>query len=76
MIANRRSFSTQASGAAAAVLLVGSVGVAAAAQPVIMAAHRATYELSLAENDGGKGVEAARGRIVFEFSGSSCEGYT
>jgi hypothetical protein len=52
-------------------------GIAWAAQPVTMAAHRATYELSLAEGDGGgKGVENARGRIVFEFTGSACEGYT
>lgn len=52
-------------------------GLAWAAQPVSMAAHRATYELSLAEGDGDRqGVENARGRIVFEFSGSACEGYT
>lgn len=60
----------------AAVFLLAAA--AHAAQPVTMAAHRATYELSLADDkDGsGKGVETARGRIVFEFSGSSCEGYT
>lgn len=61
-----------------ALVLLASAHAALAAQPVTMAAHRATYELSLADDkDGsGKGVETARGRIVFEFSGSSCEGYT
>jgi hypothetical protein len=76
MIANSRPFSTAARAGAALALLVGSAHAAAAAQPVTMASHRATYELSLSDNDGGKGVEAARGRIVFEFTGSSCEGYT
>jgi hypothetical protein len=75
MIATSRSFSTASAGAAL-VLVLGSSGIARAAQPVTMASHRATYELSLADNDGGKGVETARGRIVFEFTGSSCEGYT
>ncbi|MFO1149104.1 MAG: cell envelope integrity EipB family protein [Alsobacter sp.] len=76
MIANRRPFSTASSAGAVLILLAGPAHVALAAQPVTMASHRATYELSLADNDGGKGVEAARGRIVFEFTGSSCEGYT
>lgn len=47
---------------------------AAAAGP-IMAPHRATYDLSLSKSAGNKGAEAARGRIVFEFTGSACEGY-
>jgi hypothetical protein len=62
---------------AGGVALAGlAVTAAAADQPVQMAAHRATYDLSLADRDGGKGVETARGRIVFEFTGSACEGYT
>jgi hypothetical protein len=77
MIAISRRFPARLAGHAAALgLLAGSGGLAWAAQPVTMAAHRATYELSLADSDGGKGVEAARGRIVFEFTGSACEGYT
>jgi hypothetical protein len=48
----------------------------ASAEPVVLAAHRATYELSLSDSAGNKGIEGARGRIVFEFSGSACEGYT
>ncbi|WP_460451624.1 cell envelope integrity EipB family protein [Alsobacter sp. SYSU BS001988] len=47
----------------------------AAAGPLAMAPHRASYDLSLAKTGGAKGVESARGRIVFEFTGSACEGY-
>lgn len=62
--------------ATGSVLALAGTAAAFAAQPVQMAAHRATYDLSLAESDSGKGVESARGRIVFEFTGSACEGYT
>ena len=39
------------------------------------AAHRAIYDLSLTKTLGSKAPTAARGRIVFDFSGSSCDGY-
>jgi hypothetical protein len=35
--------------------------------------HRAVYDLALIR--GGSSVDDARGRIVFEFAGNSCEGY-
>jgi len=40
-----------------------------------LAAHRAVYELKLAQSRGKGGAVAARGRILYEFSGSVCEGY-
>jgi hypothetical protein len=40
-----------------------------------LAAHRAVYDLSLLSSQGTKSIIAAQGRIVFEFSGSPCEGY-
>ena len=46
-----------------------------AAEPVRLAAHRAIYDLSLVEGGGARGVEAAQGRIVIEFTGNPCEGY-
>jgi hypothetical protein len=58
---------------AAASLL--AVVAPAAAEPVRLAAHRAIYDLSLAQGGGSRGVEAARGRIVIEFTGNACEGY-
>lgn len=37
--------------------------------------HRAVYDLKLANAKGNKPVEAVRGRILYDFSGSACEGY-
>jgi hypothetical protein len=39
-----------------------------------LAAHRAVYELKLASSRG-KSAVSARGRILYDFSGSACEGY-
>jgi hypothetical protein len=39
-----------------------------------MASHRAVYELRLAQTRGNSAV-AARGRILYDFSGNACEGY-
>ena len=40
-----------------------------------LAAHRAIYDLSLLKSTGDSAPASARGRIVFEFTGSACEGY-
>jgi hypothetical protein len=40
-----------------------------------IAPHRAIYEISLARSDNGSGVSSANGRMVFEVTGSACEGY-
>jgi hypothetical protein len=45
------------------------------ADHVPLAAHRAVYDLSLAESGGTRSVAGARGRIVFDFTGDTCEGY-
>ena len=39
-----------------------------------LASHRAVYELSLAQSHGSSTV-SARGRILYDFAGSACEGY-
>ncbi len=49
---------------------------AASAQSVPLVGHRAVYELSLEDGATSKAIEAARGRILYEFNGSACEGYT
>jgi EipB-like len=69
----------RAPGAALAViaLVIGSSAgrQAAALTPGgELATHRAVYELKLAQNRG-KSTVAARGRILYDFSGSVCEGY-
>ncbi len=45
------------------------------ANTVTLAPHRAVYELRLKQSRGGRSTEAVSGRILYDFSGSSCEGY-
>jgi hypothetical protein len=62
----------------AALALWAGAAVAAPVQksePVELASHRAVYELKLATARGKRPVEAVRGRILYDFSGSRCEGY-
>jgi EipB-like len=40
-----------------------------------LASHRAIYELKLAHTRGNSSAVAARGRILYDFSGNSCDGY-
>jgi hypothetical protein len=41
-----------------------------------LASHRAVYELKLAQSHGGNSsTVSARGRILYDFMGSACEGY-
>jgi len=42
----------------------------------IIVPHRAVYDIDLARADSGSGVSSARGRMVFEVTGSACVGYT
>src|SRR6201989_2990411 len=38
--------------------------------------HQALYDLSLMKSRSGNSINSARGRILYDFSGSACEGYT
>ena len=70
-------------GAAATVacaLAIVSGGVLAprarALTPTVeLASHRAVYELALAPSRGSSSTVSARGRILYDFMGSACEGY-
>jgi hypothetical protein len=42
---------------------------------VLLAPHLAIYDLKLSKSRGSRGIEAVRGRILYDFSGSACEGY-
>jgi hypothetical protein len=53
-----------------------SAGSASAAAGVPFIAHQALYDLSLVKARGSNPVNSVRGRILYNFSGSSCEGYT
>ena len=46
------------------------------AAEVALAPHRAVYELSLLSTRGSEAPSSARGRIVYEFNGNACDGYT
>ena len=50
--------------------------VAGPASAVKLAPHRAIYEMKLGDARSGSGVTDLTGRMVFEISGSACEGYT
>ncbi len=41
-----------------------------------LVSHRAVYEMKLGDSRSGSSISGLRGRMVFEFSGSECEGYT
>jgi hypothetical protein len=61
----------------AAVVVAGGFGVrrATALPPAVeLASHRAVYDLTLAQTRGNSTV-AARGRILYDFSGNACDGY-
>ncbi|MEI8146112.1 MAG: cell envelope integrity EipB family protein [Alphaproteobacteria bacterium] len=47
----------------------------AGSRPTPLAAHTAIYDLALDTSRAVRGVDSARGRLVFEFTGSACEGY-
>jgi hypothetical protein len=62
---------------AAATLMSGLANgpaLAGAGGPFL--AHQALYELKLVKSRGTNAISGARGRILYNFSGSACEGYT
>src|SRR5215510_4882830 len=63
-------------GSCMAVAAVGQpVAAAPPADHVLLAPHRAIYDLRLAKSHGSRGIEGVRGRILYDFSGSACDGY-
>src|SRR6202165_27431 len=54
----------------------GFAGPAVAAATGTFLSHQALYELSLVKSRGSNSINGARGRILYNFSGSACEGYT
>jgi EipB-like len=53
----------------------GQVEAAAGASPAFLP-HQAVYELTLLKSRGSAAIDNARGRILYNFTGSACEGYT
>ncbi len=51
-------------------------GAGAEDAPVVLVPHRAIYDLSLSETRGNSQIAGVSGRIVYDFSGNACEGYS
>ena len=63
---------------AALALILFAFGSGACAQdaPIVLVPHQAVYDLSLQKTRGNSQVAAVRGRILYDFSGNACEGYS
>ncbi len=48
----------------------------AAKEPTKLVAHRAVYEMTLDDARSASGITGIDGRMVFEFTGSACDGYS
>ena len=62
----------------ALAIVVAAAGAAPAApmgDKIILAPHRAVYDLKLSKTRGSRSIEAVRGRILYDFSGNACDGY-
>jgi EipB-like len=56
--------------------LVPALARPAAGEAIVLAPHRAIYEMTLAAARNGAGVSSVVGRMAYDLTGSSCEGYT
>lgn len=76
-VLKRRHQSTGSVVIAAVATFVGlaAVGPAFSASNVSFLPHRAVYDLTLKEASDRSGIDAMTGRIVYELTGSACEGY-
>jgi hypothetical protein len=59
----------------AALFISHPLPAAPAVEEVQLAPHRAVYDLKLMKSRGNRGLEAVRGRILYDFSGNACDGY-
>src|ERR1700731_815549 len=62
--------------AAAAVGSGFAAGQPNAAATTAFVPHQALYDLNLVKSRGSASIDSARGRFLYNFSGSPCEGYT
>jgi hypothetical protein len=60
---------------AVATTLAAHPAAAVPAAEIDLVPHRAIYDLKLAKSKGERGIDAVRGRILYDFSGNACEGY-
>src|SRR4051812_23853451 len=72
----RSPFATSLLVAAVSAVAGFTDGRAATASSAAFLPHQALYDLSLLKSRGSASIDNARGRILYNFSGSACEGYT
>ena len=75
MIAKARFCSLSAMTVALTAVAIEHPAAAPPADRVLLAPHRAIYDLRLAKSQGSRGIEAIRGRILYDFSGNACDGF-
>ncbi|MCA0276455.1 MAG: cell envelope integrity EipB family protein [Proteobacteria bacterium] len=59
-----------------ATLSASALGLVPAFAAPVLAPHRAVYDLVLDQASDRSGITGLTGRMVYEFNGSACEGYT
>jgi EipB-like len=57
-------------------LMLSNSGLAQAASASTLLPHRAVYDLELKNASDRSGIKALTGRMVYEFNGSACDGFT
>lgn len=72
---HRRRFAAFRLAGLAAAALAGAAPAAGEPDVVRLTPHRVVYDLALVKGGGARGMEGARGRIAFDFTGDACEGY-
>jgi len=58
------------------LILSGGSSSLMAAEAVPFAPHRAVYDMNLADSEKNNAIEALTGRLVYEETGNSCDGYS
>ena len=58
------------------VFALPATAVSAQSSPVVLVPHRAIYDLRLGQARENAQVASVRGRILYDFDGNACEGYT
>lgn len=76
MTMNRYVGAGLAAAIGALAVVVRADGAEVGATPVQFVPHRAIYELSIDTSSPGSSVAGVTGRIVYELTGSACEGFT
>ncbi len=58
------------------MLTAPSAGAGPQESRIVLAPHRAIYDLSLAQTRGNSQIIGVRGRILYDFDGNACDGYS